>query len=142
MCEGDGGAVLAAHLPHGGPVPGARGRHRRRAGQHIRGHGKRSRLQLLFKLGGTVSAALTVWLSNFGCTSVYKSVLGTLWCISECFMYFSEHFLVQEPALRASSGRLARGAAGLGFDDTLTFEVRRAGSSKPVWPCTPLYITP
>ena len=35
--------------------------------EFVRGHGERSRLQLLFKLGGTENWLLTCWLFTFGC---------------------------------------------------------------------------
>ena len=41
-------------------------------------HGERSRVQLLFKLAATVTAVLDFWLGKFGRTSLYKSVVGTL----------------------------------------------------------------
>ena len=53
----------------------ARGRHDGRP----RGHAEpRLRLQLLFKFVlGSVTAALTVWPSTFGCVSALKRVSGT-----------------------------------------------------------------
>ena len=45
---------------------------------------ERSRLQLLLKLAGTVTAAFTFWLFKFGCTTGSTQYV--------CFRYFVVHF--------------------------------------------------
>ena len=59
------------------------------------GHGGRGECSQLLhciqvtRVVGTATAALAVWLSNFGCTCVFKSVLDNLYCgsvFNECLL--------------------------------------------------------
>ena len=59
--------LLGPPLREPGPAP----RHPALA----RRHGERSRLQVAFKLAGTVTAALDFLLGKFGCATVQKSFL-------------------------------------------------------------------